>query len=562
VTCVACPAAGDVVVSTGGDGSVRLWDLDTGKERRRLGNRARPALAVAVSRDGRRVASGSWDQKVRVWDSDGTPRGTAGHGAWVTAVAWSPDGKRLVTGAEEIFVWDATTGRDIRRYPGHEQTIFALAFSPDGKVLASVGGDGLIHLRDMTTGRELPPLRGHVRRVFSVAWAPDGKTLASCGEDEVIRLWDPFTGEVRRRLPGHVGGAHRVVFSPDGKTLASTGVDRAVRLWDVAGGKELRRCDGHQEVVYALAFSPDGKHLASRSGDLALLLWDVETGREVRRFGTGALEDVIKEDLGEPMPGARRGAGAQDGPYTLAFSPDGKTLATGGHGHDAVRIWEVSTGGVRARFAGHGGYVRALAFAPDGRRVATGSEDTTALVWDVTGWGRQSPPQPPGADELEKLRADLSGEASRAHRAIWRMVAAPRQSVPLLRAHLRPPPAVEPRRVARLIAHLDSERFAVRESAMRELAEMGESVDGPLRQALAGRPALEVRRRIEQILSRLEQTVLSARARAFRLRALEVLEQIGDREARQVLESLAAGAPEARLTQEAKASLGRLKGRP
>jgi hypothetical protein len=217
----------------------------------------------------------------------------------------------------------------------------------------------------------------------------------------------------------------------------------------------------------------------------------------------------------------------------------------------------VATGQPRRVFRGHEGEVWCLAFAPDGTRLASGGGDMTALVWDLTA-GRR-PGRPLSADERDRLWTDLCGEdAAAAGRAVWDLVAAGDQAVSLLKDRVQPVRPAPAERVAVLVADLDSERFDVRERAAAELAKLGESAAAALRKALtAPPPSLELRRRLQRILARLDRwppTPEGVRG----LRAVEVLEHVGTPAARAALAALAAGAAEARLTREAKASLQRL----
>jgi hypothetical protein len=274
--------------------------------------------------------------------------------------------------------------------------------------------------------------------------------------------------------------------------------------------------------------------LASAGRDGGVHLWDVASGKAVRRL---------------PDPG--------DWVGFLVFSPDGRALACGG-GDGTVRVWEVATAMERCRFAGHRGAVRCGAFSPDGRKLFSGSQDTTVLFWDVTGRVAERRPEtaPLSPRKLEELRADLAAaDAARAHRALWALAAAPGQAVSMFREQLRPVIAADPERVARLLADLDSDDFAVRDKATKQLQKMGEAALPGLRKALAGQPPPELRRRAERLLDDLSGGTFE---QLYTLRALEVLEHIGSPEARRLLETLGGGVPEARLTQEAKASLERL----
>jgi hypothetical protein len=207
--------------------------------------------------------------------------------------------------------------------------------------------------------------------------------------------------------------------------------------------------------------------------------------------------------------------------------------------------------------------VTALAYSKDGRRLASGSMDSTVIVWDVTQLVKEVSVSP---DRLTTAAAqtiwkDLaSADAQNAFRAIGTLVASPAEAVPLLKERLQPIPPPNAKRLEGLLKDLDDRRYAVRQRAMRDLAELAELAAPALKQLLAREPSAETQQRVKQLLGRLEGAASSAGMLAS-IRALEALEQIGNPEARQVLEALTKGAPGHRLTEEARASLQRLASR-
>jgi hypothetical protein len=257
----------------------------------------------------------------------------------------------------------------------------------------------------------------------------------------------------------------------------------------------------------------------------------------------------------------------------LAFSPDGKLLAAANHynafrnstpGPESldlklpqphVHLWDLTAGKEIQTLKGHKGPISALAFSPDGKLLATGSYDTTILLWDAVRFKTNRPAEAqPRPEQMEALWADLGGEdAAKAYRAIRALAAAPKSSVAFLKRHLKPVAPVDAKQVACLLADLDSEQFAVREKAMQQLEKLGDRAATELHRALAGNPTLEVRRRIEQLLEK-----QNGPDNIRMVRALEILETIGTAEARDFCARLADGVADAPLTREARATLRRM----
>jgi len=211
-----------------------------------------------------------------------------GHQTIVESIAISPDGKTLASASADktIKLWELASGRNISTFTGHNDIVDGVAFSPDGKRLASAGADETVRLWEVASEKNLTTLKDHwtikllsyvtgANHVRSVAFSPDGKMLASAHRYNRAKLWDVVSHQPLATLEGHKRSVRRVKFSPDGKTLASASYDGTIRLWDVASHQLLALFKGHKDIVYEIAFSPDGKTLASASADRTIKLWEV-----------------------------------------------------------------------------------------------------------------------------------------------------------------------------------------------------------------------------------------------------------------------------------------------
>jgi WD40 repeat protein/serine/threonine protein kinase/tetratricopeptide (TPR) repeat protein len=372
---------------------------------------------LAFSPDGLRLASGSWDKTVRIWDlsSGETILTFAGHHQMATCVAFSPDGRLLASGSGrweerqpgELKIWEALTGKEIHNLTGHKDAVTSVAFSPDGKRLASGNYDGTLRLWDVLTAKDIQTIRVG-SSIKSISFSPNGRRLASGDHDGRIIVWDTSTGERIATLPGHDGDVLSLAFGPDGTQLVSGSWDRTVRVWNVEQGQATLVLAGHTNIVPSVAFSPDGMHVASVSSDGTARVWDARNYREptILRGTTGRLNVVAFSPGGQCLASGGWDrcikvwdlTSEQDGrsvstPMSndahMALSPQGKLLAFASptptersKKPGAFNLFEIATGREIFRLAKDAGGFHAAAFSPDGLRLAS-DWDTSVRLLDV-----------------------------------------------------------------------------------------------------------------------------------------------------------------------------------
>jgi RNA polymerase sigma factor (sigma-70 family) len=512
----------DADVNPKGDAGQPVHSLSGHKDRIR---------SVAYSSDGQSIASASWDGTLRLWDPKtgkevrrlDVPPTKSYNPAYLSQILFSPDNEFVVVAQQSmpdepgVIVWNRRTGERVRDFPGQ---YFAVA--PDGKHIACSGWGTptpTFRLYEFPTGKLVREIHSPYSRVELPVYSRDGKTLfASVGiprpprgdglerlghDPHEIRAWDVATGKERRTGLDGAGGWN-IGVSPDGRTLAL-----ANSLRETATGGHRVGLIGDARAGNGVAFSPDGRTLAAGSDDGTVRLWDVLSGKQLGRFGK-----VVDPSKGGWV-------------LAVAFSPDGRTLVSGG--------LDVAKGG----------------------RIPS-----TVDIWDVsriTGRARTSAERTPV--ELEADWKDLSGDAAKGYAALGRLVSSPKHAVSFLGKQLQSIKPVGTKRIERLIVDLGSDSFAVRAQASKDLEALPEDAVPALRKALAGIQALEAKRRLETLLDRLENAPLSADT-VRQIRAVEALESIGNAEARRLLDKLAAGQPEMRVTKEAGAATKRLAKQP
>lgn len=424
------------IASSSVAGKVYVWSAETGRlVGEPLAGHTAAVASVAFSSDGYRIASGSHDTTLRIWNihrldlgasSEGIP--LMGHSSRVNAVAFAPGDQRIASGSDDmtVRVWHTESSTCVLPpFRGHAGGITSVAFSPGGQWIASASLDETICIWDVSSGmlwRQL--INGHNGPVTSLVFSPDGHVIVSGSLDASLGVWDAQTGQFRNRLDhGHTRGVTAVAYSLDGNRIVSSSQDQLLCVWDMTRPEiPITRFNGHTGDVRSVAFSPDGHHIVSGADDKTIRVWRAET-----KLGV----DVVFEDKGSSVSSVAISSDAKwmvnrnrdqiarvqsvtDDATTgtgmilqdqageigcVSLSPNGHWIAIGSEDRN-VHVWDLQTGWHECTLEGHTDVISSVAFLPDGRRLVSASHDASLRIWDV---GKQALAFPPLEGYTDKI---------------------------------------------------------------------------------------------------------------------------------------------------------------
>jgi WD40 repeat protein len=427
------------VVSGSADGTLRVWDVESGQILHTLEGHSSWVNAVAVL-DSRRMVSGSSDGTLRVWDVENSQvlQVLKGHSGWVRALTVL-DSRRIVSGSNDktLRVWNVESGQALEILKEHSAGFSALTVLNSGRVVSG-SDNGIIRVWDLEDGQVLQVLEGHSDRVCAVVVLDSGRIISG-SDDKTLRVWDVESSQALQVLEGHSGRVRSVAVLDSGRVVSSSN-DGTIRVWNLEGSQVLQILEGHSQWVHSVVVL-DSSRVISGSDDMTLRVWDVESSQ-------------VLQNLERHSGGVR----------AVAVLDSGRVVA--GYDDGTSRVWDVENSRVFQVLKGHSAGVRAVA-ALDSGRIVSGSEDGTLRVWDVESGqtlqlleghsfkGHYSPVRSVAVLDSDRV---ISGSDDRTLR-VWDVESG--QTLQVFKGHFYPVRSVAVLDIGRVISGSDDRRLKV-----------------------------------------------------------------------------------------------------
>jgi WD40 repeat protein len=370
ITAVAITPDGQRAISASYDKSLKLWNLQTGQVEQTLSGHTHWVLAVAITPDGKKAVSASIDNILKVWNlQTGRAEQTfSGHAHWLFAMSITPDGQKAVSASDNktLNIWNLQTGQADQTLFADTSQANAVAITPDGQNVISASDDSTLKVWSLQTRRVEQILSGHVAEVTTVAITPDGQHAVSASCDRSLIVWNFQTGQVAQTLSGHEAAVWGVAITPDGQKVVSASDDYTLKIWNLQTGQIEQTLSGHAGPVRAVAITPDGQKAISASDDDTLKVWNISVA-----LNTDIQSKMAKQTLS-------RYAGMLT---TVSITADGQKVVSLFAYH--LKVWNLQTGQVEQTLSGRPKEIKFVAATPDGQKAISASIDNTLKVWNI-----------------------------------------------------------------------------------------------------------------------------------------------------------------------------------
>ncbi|MCX7990630.1 MAG: WD40 repeat domain-containing protein [Proteobacteria bacterium] len=398
---VAISPNGRFVASAGRDNVIKIWDIYTKDEIETLYGHSDWVGSVVFSPDGKYILSGGWDNIIRLWDFEtGIEVKKFDNMEGTTCVSFSPDGRYfLSTGYGSLKIWNIAENRIEKILEGHQGFVQSARFSKDGRFVVSGGFDGMVKLWDIFSEKELHTFIGHINFVHSVDFSPDGKKIISSGYDKTVKVWDLQNKRFITSLRGHSGWVLSAIYSEDGKYIISGDTDGYIYIWDSETYKAIRKIYSHKNWISSLTISSDNLYFLSGSCDRTVKIWDIKNGNKILTLGEKNIATIVTVSNNERLMACndennfiniwdiRKGkkiatlAGHNHPITSLVFTPDNNYLLSGSI-ENLIKVWDIKTGDLIKLIPGNSTGITSMTFSLDGEYLLTSGYDGIVTLWD------------------------------------------------------------------------------------------------------------------------------------------------------------------------------------
>ena len=349
------------IVSGLENGSVKVWDRESGRLLKILEGHTRAVRSVAISQDVKYIVSGSEDKSVKVWERESGKllETLDGHILDVYSVAISEDSQYIVSGSRDnsVKIWERESGKLLTTLTGHKSIVTSVAISKDARYIVSGSADKSVKIWERESGKLLKSLEDKFD-VYSVAISEDSQYIVSGSGDSNVKIWERESGKLLKTLTGHKRNVGSIAISKDAQYIVSGSVDKSIKIWERESGKLLKSLEGHTRFVNSVAISTDGKFIVSGSWDNSVKIWERKSGKVFK---------ILNKNI-SPV-------------NSIVISNDKKYIVSGSD-DKSVRIWDRKSGTLLKSLEGHTNFVTSVAISNDGKFIVSGSDDKSIKIWE------------------------------------------------------------------------------------------------------------------------------------------------------------------------------------